>query len=114
MELNNFYKWNKLDLYNFLSEETIPIEDKINLLGDFLNWKNNCIFTGTNTSAEADMYSVLNLFLTYVYIKDKLSIDNIKDYLDYQFDFKTDIESITNKQILSGLLLFSLVRHLTI
>jgi len=112
MELYNFHKWNKLDLYNFLSEKTIPIEDKVNLLGDFLNWKNNSIFTNTNTDIE--MYPVLNLFLTYVYIKDKLSIDNITDYLDYQFDFKTNIESITNKQILSGLLLFSLVRHLPI
>jgi hypothetical protein len=112
MEIYNFYKWNKLDLYNFLSEETIPIEDKINILGDFLNWKNNCVFTNTNT--ETDMYPVLNLFLTYIYIKDKLSIDNIKDYLEYQFDFKNNIESITNKQILSGLLLFSLVKHLPI
>lgn len=111
--MNNYYfkEWNKLDLENFLLSDKIIIEEKINILGDLLNWRKECLLD--NIIIDNDMYPIFNLFLTYVYIKEKLTINNISDYLTYQIDFKNKIESMSNKDILAGMLIISIINKFT-
>lgn len=106
-----FSEWTKIDIENFLLSDEITIENKINIFGDFLNWKNNCIFSNTNNNYP-DMYPFINLFLTYVYIKEKLIVQDVKDYLCCEFNFKSTIDNLTNKQILSGLVLYSFMNKI--
>ena len=107
--LNNtkyiFSEWNKLDVNNFLLTDENTIDDKINIFSDFLKWQYNNILSN-NKLANQDMYPFINLFLTYIYIKEKLNVENIESCLLYEINFKDQINSITNIKILSMLTLF--------
>ena len=109
MNLNNtkyiFSEWNKLDVNNFLLSDDITIHDKINIFDDFLKWQYNNICTEQSTNQE--MYPFINLFLTYIYIKEKLNVENIEDCLSYEINFKDKINSISSGQILSLLTLYN-------
>ena len=100
-----FIEWNKTNVKNFLLSDDITIDDKINIFDDFLKWQYNLIVS--NNNANQDMYPFINLFLTYIYIKEKLNVDNIENYLLYEINFKDQINSITNIQILSMLTFYS-------
>ena len=109
MNLNNtkyiFSEWNKLDVNNFLLSDDITIHDKINIFDDFLKWQYNNICTEQSTNQE--MYPFINLFLTYIYIKEKLNVEEIENYLSCEIDFKDKINSISSTQLLSFLTLSS-------
>ncbi len=105
LTIYNFNIWNKLDIDNLLLSDEITIDNKIYIFGNFLKWKYNNIIL--NTTNNVDMYPFINLFLTYIYIKEKLIIDDIKLYLSTELDFKSTIDLISNKQILSGVVLSS-------
>lgn len=106
--LNNtkyiFSEWNKLDVNNFLLSDENTIDDKINIFSDFLKWQYNNILSN-NKLANQDMYPFINLFLTYIYIKEKLNVEDIENYLSCEIDFKDKINSFTSAQILSLLTL---------
>jgi hypothetical protein len=106
--LNNtkyiFSEWNKLNVNNFLLSDKNTIDDKINIFGDFLKWQYNNILSN-NKLANQDMYPFINLFLTYIYIKEKLNVEDIENYLSCEIDFKDKINSFTSSQILSLLTL---------
>jgi hypothetical protein len=106
--LNNtkyiFSEWNKLNINNFLLSDEITIDDKINIFGDFLKWQYNNILSN-NKLANQDMYPFINLFLTYIYIKEKLNIEDIENCLSCEIDFKDKINSISSTQLLSLLTL---------
>lgn len=106
--LNNtkyiFSEWNKLNFKNFLLSDDITIDDKISIFDDFLKWQYNLIVS--NNNANQDMYPFINLFLTYIYIKEKLNVEDIDNYLLYEINFKDQINSITNIKILSMLTLY--------
>jgi hypothetical protein len=106
--LNNtkyiFSEWNKLDVNNFLLSDENTIDDKINIFDNFLKWQYNNILSN-NKLANQDMYPFINLFLTYIYIKEKLNVEDIENYLSYEIDFKDKINSFTSAQILSLLTL---------
>ena len=111
MNLNNtkyiFSEWNKLDVNNFLLSNDITINDKINIFNDFLKWQYNRLALNANQ----DMYPFINLFLTYIYIKEKLNVEDIQIYLSCEIDFKDKINSITNTQILLLFTLFGFTTH---
>ena len=106
--LNNtkyiFSEWNKLYINNFLLSNEITIDDKINIFYDFLKWQYHNILS-SNINANQDMYPFINLFLTYIYIKEKLNVEDIENYLSCEIDFKDKINSFTSSQILSLLTL---------
>jgi len=106
--LNNtkyiFSEWNKLDVNNFLLTDENTIDDKINIFDNFLKWQYNNILSN-NKLANQDMYPFINLFLTYIYIKEKLNVEDIENYLSCEIDFKDKINSFTSSQILSLLTL---------
>jgi hypothetical protein len=99
-----FSEWNKLNFKNFLLSDDITIDDKISIFDDFLKWQYNLIVS--NNNANQDMYPFINLFLTYIYIKEKLNVEDIDNYLLYEINFKDQINSITNIKILSMLTLY--------
>jgi hypothetical protein len=99
-----FSKWNKLNVTNFLLSDEITIYDKINIFDNFLKWQYNLIVSNNNTNQ--DMYPFINLFLTYIYIKEKLNVEDIESCLSYEINFKDQINSITNIKILSMLTLY--------
>ena len=98
-----FSEWNKLNFKNFLLSDDITIDDKIIIFYDFLKWQYNLIVS--NNNANQDMYPFINLFLTYIYIKEKLNVEDIENYLSCEIDFKDKINSFTSAQILSLLTL---------
>jgi hypothetical protein len=106
--LNNtkyiFSEWNKLNINNFLLSDEITIDDKINIFGDFLKWQYNNILSN-NKLTNQDMYPFINLFLTYIYIKEKLNVEDIENCLSCEIDFKDKINSISSTQLLSLLTL---------
>ena len=108
--INNkiFLECTKLDINNFLLLDEIKIEDKINIFYNFLQWKYNCILLNINNNL--DMYPFFNLLLTYIYIKEKLIVTDIQDYLCY--DVNNSINNITNKQILAGIVLSSFINQI--
>lgn len=106
--LNNtkyiFSEWNKLNVKNFLLSDDITIDDKISIFDDFLKWQYNLILSNNNSNQ--DMYPFINLFLTYIYIKEKLKVEDVDNYLLYEINFKDQINSITNIKLLSMLTLY--------
>jgi hypothetical protein len=105
LTIYNFHTWNKLDIDNLLLSDEITIDNKIYIFGNFLKWNYNNIIS--NTTNDVDMYPFINLFLTYIYIKEKLIIDDVKLYLSNELEFKSTLDSISNKQILSSVILTS-------
>jgi hypothetical protein len=106
LTIYNFHTWNKLDIDNLLLSDEITIDNKIYIFGNFVKWKYNNIILNTTTN-NVDMYPFINLFLTYIYIKEKLIIDNVKLYLSNELELKSTLDSFSNKQILSSVILTS-------
>ena len=104
----HFTECTKLDINHFLLLDEIKIEDKLNIFYNFLQWKYNCILLNVNYNL--DMYPFFNLLLTYIYIKEKLIVTDIQDYLYY--DVNNSINNITNKQILAGIVLSSFINQI--
>jgi hypothetical protein len=113
MEVYNFTEWNKIDINNFLLSQKILIDDKIIVFDSYLKWLNENIDSLSNL----DIYPILNLILTYIYIKknsvESIDYDQIIYYLNYNLNIKSSIEDLSNKKIVVGTVaLVSLLRLL--
>ena len=99
MEEKNFIDWDKIHTKNILLTDFYTIDDKINILQNYLNWR----YQNLDYQYNLDMYPFLNILIVLLDIKKNRSTLNVEEYLNFFFDFKKNIDMISNSHILSFL-----------
>ena len=101
--------WTNELVNQMIQDQSLSNKGKMNILSELIHWKYS------NLDININIYPIINLVMGYYGLSEGKSFDQINEMIqkDYNTEFVNSVNNLSNKDILSGLILINFIYSLS-